>query len=43
MGPNVRDVMTPRPRCAAPDTPLSEVAQLMEAQDVGAIPVLNED
>jgi hypothetical protein len=39
MGTNVSDVMTARPRCAAPDTPLSEVAQLMEAQDVGAIPV----
>jgi CBS domain-containing protein len=35
--------MTARPRCAAPDTPLSEVAQLMEAQDVGAIPVLDGD
>jgi CBS domain-containing protein len=33
--------MTARPRCAAPETPLSEVAQLMEAQDVGAIPVLD--
>jgi CBS domain-containing protein len=43
MGTNVRDVMTARPRCAAPDTPLSEVAQLMEAQDVGAIPVLDGD
>jgi CBS domain-containing protein len=41
MGTNVRDVMTARPRCAAPDTPLTEVAQLMETQDVGAIPVLD--
>jgi CBS domain-containing protein len=43
MGTNVRDVMTARPRCAAPDTPLTEVAQLMETQDVGAIPVLDGD
>ena len=40
---NVRDVMTARPRCAAPDTPLSQVAQLMETQDVGAIPILDGD
>src|SRR5262245_57448963 len=43
MGTNVREVMTARPRCAAPDTPLSEVAQMMEAEDVGAIPVLSGD
>jgi CBS domain-containing protein len=43
MGTNVRDVMTARPRCAAPDTPLSQVAQLMEAEDVGAIPILDGD
>lgn len=41
MGTNVRDVMTTRPRCAAPDTTLSEVAELMEAEDVGAIPVVD--
>jgi CBS domain-containing protein len=35
--------MTAGPRCAAPDTPLSQVAQLMEAEDVGAIPVLDGD
>jgi len=40
---NVRDVMTARPRCAAPDTPLSQVAQLMGTQDVGAIPILDGD
>jgi hypothetical protein len=27
-GMNVRDVMTAHPRCAAPDTPLSQVAEL---------------
>jgi CBS domain-containing protein len=41
MGTKVRDVMTARPRCAAPDTPLSQVAELMEAEDVGSIPVLD--
>jgi CBS domain-containing protein len=41
MGTNVRDVMTARPHCAAPDTPLSQVAELMEAEDVGAIPILD--
>jgi len=41
MGTNVRDVMTARPRCVAPDTPLSQVAELMEAEDIGAIPILD--
>src|SRR5690242_10445180 len=40
---NVRDAMTARPRCAAADTPLSQVAELMESQDIGAIPVLDGD
>jgi len=40
---NVRDAMTGRPRCAAVDTPLSQVAQLMETQDIGAIPILDGD
>jgi CBS domain-containing protein len=43
MGTNVSEVMTARPRYAAPDTPLSQVAELMEAEDVGAIPVLDGD
>jgi CBS domain-containing protein len=43
MGTNVRDVMTPRPRAAAPDTPLSQVAELMVTEDVGAIPVIDGD
>jgi CBS domain-containing protein len=41
MGTNVRDVMTARPRCATPETTLTEVAELMEAEDVGAIPVVD--
>jgi len=43
MGTNVRDVMTASPFCAAPDTPLSQVAGLMETEDVGAIPILDGD
>src|SRR5512133_2083963 len=40
---NVGDAMTARPRCAAPDTPLSQVAELMDSQDVGAIPIVDGD
>jgi CBS domain-containing protein len=39
MGTKVRDVMTERPRAATPQTPLSEIAELMETEDVGAVPV----
>jgi CBS domain-containing protein len=35
--------MTARPRYAAPDTPLSHVAALMQTDDIGAIPVLDGD
>jgi CBS domain-containing protein len=41
MGTHVRDVMTTRPRAVAPDTPVSQIAELMEAEDVGAIPVVD--
>jgi CBS domain-containing protein len=43
MGTKVREVMTTRPRSVTPQTPLSEVAKLMEADDVGAIPVVEGD
>jgi CBS domain-containing protein len=43
MGKNVSDVMTTRPRSVNPDTPLSQVAELMESEDVGAIPVVDGD
>jgi len=43
MGTKVRDVMTARPRFATPDTPLSQIAELMETEDVGSIPVLDGD
>src|SRR5262245_21629263 len=40
MGPKVREVMTERPRCVTPETPISEAAQLMDSEDVGSLPVL---
>jgi CBS domain-containing protein len=40
MGTKVADVMTQRPRAVAPQTPLTEVAQLMESDDVGSVPVV---
>ena len=43
MGTNVRDVMTSRPRSVTPETTLRQVAELMEAEDVGAIPVVEGD
>ena len=43
MATKVRDVMTTRPRVVTPDTPVAQVAELMEAEDVGAIPVLDGD
>jgi CBS domain-containing protein len=43
MGTKVGDVMTTRPRAVSPQTPLNEVAELMEAEDVGAVPVVEGD
>jgi CBS domain-containing protein len=43
MGTKVKDVMTGRPRCVSPDTPLTQVAELMESEDIGAIPILDGD
>src|SRR5918999_3249476 len=43
MGTKVQDVMTSRPRAVSPDTPVSEAAQLMESEDVGALPVLEDE
>ena len=40
MGTKVRDVMTTRPRVVTPETPVSQVAELMESEDIGAVPVL---
>ena len=43
MGTKVREVMTARPLCVTPDTALSHVAELMESDDIGAIPVVEGD
>ena len=43
MGAKVSDVMTGRPRAVTPQTPLTEVAELMESEDVGSIPVVEND
>jgi CBS domain-containing protein len=43
MGTHVGEVMTARPRSVTPETPVTQVAELMEAEDVGAIPVVEGD
>jgi CBS domain-containing protein len=43
MGAKVGDVMTGRPRAVTPETPLTEVAQMMETEDVGSIPVVDNE
>jgi CBS domain-containing protein len=43
MGTHVGEVMTRRPRSVTPETPVTQVAELMEAEDVGAIPVVEGD
>jgi len=39
-GPKVREVMTDRPRCVTPETPISEAARLMKSDDVGSLPII---
>ena len=39
-GTKVREVMTDRPRCVTPETPISEAARLMKSDDVGSLPIL---
>ena len=36
-----KDVMTPKPQCCSPETPLNEVANLMVKADCGEIPVVD--
>jgi CBS domain-containing protein len=43
MGTKVRDVMSERPRGVSPDTSVQEVAEVMEHEDVGSVPVLEGD
>lgn len=37
---NIRDVMTPNPRCVPANAPLSEVARVMRDEDTGAVPIV---
>jgi CBS domain-containing protein len=39
-GQKVREVMTDRPRCVSPETPISDAARLMRSEDVGLLPIL---
>ena len=41
MGTKIHEVMTDRPRCVTPETPVSEAAQLMESEDIGSLPILD--
>lgn len=41
MDQTARDVMTPRPACCTPDTPLDQIAKMMIQNDCGEIPVIN--
>jgi CBS domain-containing protein len=43
MATKVRDVMTQRPRAVTPQTPLHEVAEVMQTDDVGAVPLVEGD
>ncbi|MDQ3379637.1 MAG: CBS domain-containing protein [Actinomycetota bacterium] len=41
MGTKVREAMTARPRCVTPETTLKQVAEVMESEDIGAVPVVD--
>jgi CBS domain-containing protein len=43
MAQKVSDVMTTRPRCANASTSVGQVAELMASEDVGAVPILDDD
>ncbi len=40
---NVQKVMTTRVSWVSPDTPLSEIARRMRAEDIGSLPVAEDD
>lgn len=42
MGTKIAELMTERPRAVTPQTSVHEAAQLMEAEDVGSLPVVEE-
>lgn len=39
----VRELMTSNPTCAEPDTAVEEIATLMKEEDIGCVPVIDED
>lgn len=39
----IKDIMTPKARCVAPATTLSDAARLMREIDVGSLPVCDND
>lgn len=39
----VRELMTPNPTCAEPETTVEEIATLMKEEDIGCVPVIDED
>jgi CBS domain-containing protein len=42
MGTKINEVMTDRPRAVTPQTSVRETARLMEEEDVGSLPVVEE-
>jgi CBS domain-containing protein len=42
MGTKIAEVMTQRPRAVTPQTSVREAAQLMEQEDVGSLPVVDD-
>ena len=42
MGKSVRDLMTSNPRTVEPDAPVAEAAKLMQQEDVGIVPVVED-
>lgn len=41
--PKVREVMTPEPVCAGPETTLRELLRLLEEHEIGGVPVVRGD
>jgi CBS domain-containing protein len=40
---NVQEIMSPKPVCCAPNTPIRQVAEMMVSEDVGEIPVCDDE
>jgi CBS domain-containing protein len=43
MSTKVREVMSQRPRCVSPETSVLEAAEVMDQEDIGSVPVLEND